>query len=300
MIRKITKIGISGIVLSVFPAFSQADYTLASGDYRVTVSPKYAHTLRTISWRGHEIGRETGFYGTVLTYEPGKMVGAGHTEGGVENVLSVSLQVDGREVQPEAGGSWRGDELTLEKISRLDRSIFRNQIRVTPDGITEQKFFVAAEPQPFHRLSVNLYCWDKATTDWFAETAGGQRLDGKFSGEKRFLLRSDVKWAAIYDAGARRGILAWYPEVIKGAIHKACFWEVPGRYHKFYMMADVPKLAPAGWRSPLYRTVLRGFEDPAQLEAEAKAAARVKLPPLAEIPAEPAAPKNINHYRRSI
>ena len=78
------------------------DYTLVSGDYRICISPKYKHTIRSIEWKGYMIGTATGYYGAIVIPAPGKYIGAGHTEGGVEDVKSVIVVCDGRKVDPEA------------------------------------------------------------------------------------------------------------------------------------------------------------------------------------------------------
>ena len=72
------------------------DYTLVSGDYRICISPKYKHTIRSIEWKGYMIGTATGYYGAIVIPAPGKYIGAGHTEGGVEDVKSVIAVCDGR------------------------------------------------------------------------------------------------------------------------------------------------------------------------------------------------------------
>lgn len=286
MIRKITKIGISGIVLSVFPAFSQADYTLASGDYRLGISPKYCDTVRSISYRGHEIGKPTGFYGTVMAPASGKFIDAGHSEGGTEKVLSRTLTCDGKTIEPVSGQVYQGNMIVLEKISGFDQVVFLTRIQLSPEGIIEQKYFVARAEQKFYSLYVNLFCWDKATTDYYALKADGERVSGKFDGKQSWHLSSEVRWSAVYDAAAGKGMLMYYPEIIKGAIRKACYWEVPKAYNKFYLMAAVPPVVPAGYRSQVYSVVLRGFDNPDDLDSVARAASEVKVPALSGIPAE--------------
>lgn len=288
---KMLKSGMIVFLMGFVMVLGAQNYTLESGDYKVTFSPKFCHTMRTISYRGHELGKETGFYGAVMAPSPGKLIGAGHTEGGNENIISYSLTNDDQKIKPESGGIYKGNLLVLEKVSRLDNVIFMTRIQLSSDGIVEQKYFTALSAQNFHSLYVNMLCWDKVTTDWYALTASGQEVKGGFSGKTSWHLSDDVRWAAIYDSNAKCGIMMYYPQIIKGAIRKACFWEVPKAYNKFYMMADIPKQVPTGFKSPVYTMVLRGFTEPAELPSVAKAAAAMNIPAVGAIPVELTVPE---------
>ena len=113
------------------------DYTLVSGDYRICISPKYKHTIRSIEWKGYMIGTATGYYGAIVIPAPGKYIGAGHTEGGVEDVKSVIAVCDGRKVDPKAEKVIRGERITVEKISGFDNLLFRVRLELTPEGLIE-------------------------------------------------------------------------------------------------------------------------------------------------------------------
>ena len=264
------------------------EYTLESGDYSIRFSGELRQTVRSIRYRSYEIGTRTGFYGTVMAPERGKFIGAGHTEGGAEKVLQWSLLADGKAVEPKNNEVLRAGKFVLEKVSQFDNVLFRVRIVLTPEGFLEQKRFITLAEQKFHLLYVNLFCWNKATTDWFARTAKGTLESGSFRQEKVvWHLQKEIRWTAIYDAGAKKGVLLYYPEVIKGSIRKACYWEVPRAYNKFYMMAAFPGQCAKGWTSPVYSVFLRGFEArdakacPAVLEKESDRIARMKFPALA-------------------
>lgn len=289
---KMLKAGMTLILVGLSMALGAQNYTLESGDYKISFSPKFCHTMRTISYRGHELGKETGFYGAVMAPSPGKFIGAGHTEGGNENIISFSLICDGKKMKPKSGEVYNGNLLVLEKISQLNNVVFLTKTQLSSDGVIEQKYFTAVSEQSFHSLYVNMLCWDKATTDWFALTAKNKEISGKFSEGKSWHLSDDVRWAAIYDSNAKCGMMMYYPQIIKGAIRKACFWEVPNAYNKFYMMADIPKQVSTGFKSPVYTMVLRGFNELAELPSVARAAAAMDIPSIGVIPAELAAPEN--------
>ncbi|OQA88975.1 MAG: hypothetical protein BWY31_00160 [Lentisphaerae bacterium ADurb.Bin242] len=285
------------LLLSCVMSAAAAEYTLESGDYSIRFAEELRHTVRSIRYRSFEIGTRTGFYGTVMAPEQGKYIGSGHTEGGVEKVLQWNLLADGKAVEPKDNEVLRAQRFVLEKISQFDNALFRVRIELTPEGFLEQKRFITLAEQKFHLLYVNLFCWNKETTDWFARTAQGAFESGSFRQEKvLWHLEKEIRWTAIYDAGAKKGVLLYYPEIIRGSSRKACYWEVPRAYNKFYMMAAFPIRCAKGWQSPVYSVFLRGFEAPdakacpAVLEKESARIAGMKFPALPLPENSPAGP----------
>lgn len=237
-------------------------YTLTSGDYTITLSPRYNHTMRSISYKGQMLAEPKGFYNLVIGAESGKYSGAGHSEGGREELLEFELIRDGRAIVPETGQIYNGKKITADKISRLQNTLFHTRFEITPEGILEQKRFIATGRQNFFYFYVNLYCFSQKTTDFIAENAAGQLITGKFNGDfnekSRWHLNSDVKFAAVYEAPVQTGLLIYYPEIIKGTARKSAFWEVKNIYNKYYTMAAHPPV-DAGFESKTYTAYLQGF-----------------------------------------
>ncbi len=279
------------LMTSIASAF---EYDLVSGDYRVTVTEKVKHTIRKIAWKGYTLATPTGYYGAIVMPAPGKYIGAGHKEGGTENVLSVTVTCDGKTVVPEAKMEIKGECITVEKISRFDRCLFRIRLVLTPEGLIETKRFIAEADQNFHLFYAHIYCFDKEMTDYFALKADGKTVRGRFEKKQKYdwHVNSEVKYVAEYNAGQKKGAMLYYPEIIPGTARKATIWEVLNGYNKCYMMAKVPKKVSAGWKSPTFTVILRGFEAenadgmPAAVEKEADAAAKIRIEPLPE-PAVP-------------
>ena len=253
-------------------AFAEPGVTLKSGRYEMLVSGKYAATVRRIAFDGAELATPTGFYNTVIAAEKGKFIGGGHREGGEEAVLSVEFVVDGEKRALETGQTATGERIEFRKVSQLANLKLHTEIILTPDGIQENKRFEATADQPLHLAFLYLYCWAKNTTHWLAETASGQRLagafDGSMPGKTRWHLQQDAKWAAVYCAGMKAGMVTYFPEVIAGRDRRSSFWEVKGAYNKYYLMLDHPPVIRAGYRSPEYKALLKGFRcETAQLDA---------------------------------
>ncbi|MFA6102560.1 MAG: LamG-like jellyroll fold domain-containing protein [Victivallaceae bacterium] len=241
---------------------------LKSGAYRVSINPGLRYTIRSVEFDNCRLGTPTGFYGTVMAPQSGKYIGSGHTEGGCEQVIKISFTADGKEINPAPGSTVDAAKITMYKLSQLDNLQFQIEITVSDDGIVEQKRFVALKDQPIQLLYIFQACWSNKTTQWLAETAAGKTLsgefDGKFEGASRWHLQEDVKWAANYDAAAGKGLLMFFPEVIKGKSRKTAFWEVKKAYNKFYVMSDTPAAYPAGYKSPAYALILKGYSASAE------------------------------------
>lgn len=273
---------------------------LKSGPYQAGINPSLSYTVRSISFENVPIGMPTGFYGAVMAPQSGKYIGSGHTEGGREQILKTVFIADGKEVIPAPGSTIEGANISHYKISKLDNLYFQTEIIVSSDGIIEQKKFTALKDQPIHLLYIFLACWSQSTTSWLAETAAGKTVSGEFDGKfevaNRWHLQEDVKWAANFDAAAGKGLVMYFPEIIKGKGRKTAFWEVKKAYNKFYTMLDAPASYPAGYKSPTYIMAIKGYSaSPTNWQetaaSTAKAAAAVKIPLLMDenIPAVEAA-----------
>lgn len=277
------------------------EYFMESGDYRVRISAKFKHTIRQIIWKKFEIARPTGYYGAILAPAPGKFIGAGHKEGGVEKVLSVKVVCDGKNIEPAARLVLKGKKITVDKISRFADLLFNIRLELTPEGLIETKRFVALADQKVHLFYAHIYCFNKSFTDYYALSDTGKVISGKFSLpklnklpkdrknlKKAWHVRSDVRYASEYDAAAKKGVLLYYPQVIKGKLHKSTFWEVPYAYMKYYMVTDVPARIPANWESPAYTVAVRCFEAdsvesmPQAVKENVEIAAKFQYPVLAK------------------
>jgi hypothetical protein len=248
------------VIMNLAATLLANDYTIKSGDYQIKLNDRLCHTVRSISYKGYLIGTQNGYYGTVMAPRSGKYIGAGHKEGGSEKVIWIKLTCDGKEFSPQNQAFIQGHKIIIEKISQFDQALFRTRLELTPNGLIEQKRFVTLASQKFNNLYSNLFCWNKATTNWYALTAKGVEVAGEFTHKKvLWHLMKDIRWTAVYDSKAQKGIMLYYPEIVKGKGRKACYWEVPRAYNKFYMMTKVPAQCSKGWKSPVYTVIVRGF-----------------------------------------
>ena len=247
-----------------FVAAAEPSFVMKSGKYKVNISGKFAYTMRGINYDGAQMVKPTGFNNTVMAYSSGKYTGAGHAEGGKEKVLSVEITVDGKKVTPKNGQVLDGAKVVLKKTSMLDKIKLNTEFVVTANDIRENKSFEITDKQPVHLMYIYLYCWNKATSGWLAGTEDDKVLegsfDGKFDKKTRWHLQKDVNWAAVLYKDKKKGMLLYYPTVIKGKGHRSAFWEVKKAYNKYYLMLKTPREYKKDYKSPEYQVVIKGFD----------------------------------------
>ena len=276
-------------MLAMFSCVQAFEYTLRSGDYDIRITAHFKHTIRSVTYQGCLLGKPNGFYGAIVIPKPAKYIGAGHSEGGLEQLLSYVVECDGVRVEPARNAVLEGKRLSVEKVSLYDNVLLRCRLELTPEGLVETKRFVTVAPQTFNRFDPHIFCFTEKTTDYCALTADGRFIAAKFSGKNNtWHIQDDVKYVAEYDAAAKKGVLLYYPQVIPGMGRKAAIWEVLKGYNKYYMFAKIAPSVPAGWQSPVYTVCLRGFQAesaavlPEAVKEEADAAAsRIVVPEIA-------------------
>lgn len=216
-------------------------------DYRVEFAGDRAWTIQRIFHQGTLVGDRNGFYGTVLIPKGGKFVGTGHTEGGGEQVASVTLTVDGKPVELNDKALYRGRRAELHKKSVIGPLLLEATYVVTDGCVLERHQYAAPEQADLHLLYAFMHCWLPGTTEWIAARADGTIVEGRFDSAGDFELRSDVKWTALYDPASQRAMLAWFPEVLTGQGHRTAYWDKTN-YHKLYTQLFAGATLPKGFK----------------------------------------------------
>ncbi|MCM8768951.1 MAG: hypothetical protein NC911_04645 [Candidatus Omnitrophica bacterium] len=235
-------------------------FILQSSPYRIEISGKQAaYTMRSVVFEKTRLGVNTGFYGTIFCPAPGKFIGAGHSEGGKEEVKRLTLKVDGQVIPPEAGRTFSGQSVTFQKISRLADLELTELTELSPEKIVITRSYCALRNQPAYSLYVFQFCWSSETKEWLAELADGQIIEGAFRDDDGWRLNEDVRWTAVYLPAEQTGILTYYPQVIPGQQRKSCYWDKKNIYHKYYLMMKVPPLLSQGAVLGPFTAILKGF-----------------------------------------
>lgn len=198
-------------------------FTLKSGKYALEISGKLHYCINKINYDNVDIGNSNGFYGTILAPAAGKFIGAGHTEGGTEKVLSIKLTADGVEKTPGSDAVFGGDNIVFEKVSMLDNLKVFKTVTITPSGIRIDKSFEAMEDQKIYSFYIFQYCFSENTNEWVIGRPDGTMAEGIFKSDDGWHLRSEKEllWFALYHPGSQKGMLGFFHFLLPqaGTIH---------------------------------------------------------------------------------
>ncbi len=202
-------------------------------DFRVEFAGERAWTFLRILHQGQVVAGPAGFCGTVFAAQSGKWIGTGHNEGGIEQIESVTLTVDGQKRELAHQAVYRGQKAVLHKHSRMGPLKLEAIYTVTDDALREEHRYEAVEEARIATLYAFMHTWLPDSTEWLAVKPDGQEVAGAFASDSDFELQQDVKWTASYNPKNRRAMLAWHPQPFRGQGLKTAYWDKTV-YHKLY------------------------------------------------------------------
>lgn len=233
-------------------------FTLKCGDYTVDVSQDCKYTMASVKWKDYKIIPISGYNGTVLVYPTG-MVGCGHSEGGLfEDIKSFSISADGVEFQPESGKTYTAGKFVMKKVSMLANLQLTGEIEINNKEIKVTRDVLATDVQDIKNLYIFMFCFSNKFKDWYAKELDGKSVEGSFTDGEKFLMNTDVKWAAMFDPAEGKGVGFVYSGEAKGKDKKTTFWDRKV-YHKFYLFLDIPAKVEKGFSSGPKTVIVRSF-----------------------------------------
>lgn len=219
--------------------------TIETRDFTIEIAGDRAWTISRILHKGAVITDRTGFYGTVFSPVGGKWIGTGHTEGGVEQVTSAVLTVDGQPCELKDKAVYRGHRAELKKQSLLGTIRLEAGYTFLDDRVIERHHYETTAEVKIGVLYGFMHPFLPSTTEWLAEKADGAIIEGAFASKSANQLRQDVKWTAIHDPKTQRATLVWYPKPLAGQGLKTFYWDKTV-YHKLYNQLYANATVPAG------------------------------------------------------
>lgn len=238
----------------------------------VRIQPKNAWTINLVQWEEKTIVPEKGFQGLVIDLDNGKFVGSGHTEGGREEVLSISLSADGKAVEATNGGVVEGKDIVLTKTAKLAGAHLESIIRVREDSLEQRHHLKIEEDFSIGKAYAFMFPWSTQTDGWMALTTQGETLEGGF-GEAKWELTKDVQWAAIYDPSIQVAMLTQFDSQSQaGAGVRHGYWNQPV-YHKQYYQPLARRALKAGEEFSYAATLRPISATPAEWKEKVRATA---------------------------
>jgi hypothetical protein len=230
------------------------------GDLQVRFESRSFWTLYRIDYKGTRLGldRWGSHYGTVINFPSVGFIGSGHTENEDEQVLDLSLSVDGQPVtKPDV--MIQCQQLQLQKESRIRDFVLQTDIDVRRNRIVEDVRITAEKPTPVNLIYHFMHPWLPSATEYLAELRDGERVEGEFQGDRGQHIDQAVQWSALYDGPSGKGIVTYVLDVPTDDDWRTRYWDVPDVYRKHYMATFLNRTVPAD-REFRYRVLTVPFE----------------------------------------
>lgn len=231
--------------------------TLESGDLSLHILPARAWTYDEIRYQGNALTNPGSHSGLVFNLGAGKFVGSGHTEGGREQVQSVSLTVDGKPVNYSGGGTVKGDVVELTKESNLVGTHLKSVLRLK-NGVLECEHDLKVNDEiMLDQIYAFMFQWTTQTTQWMARNTKDVLREGDFSSaDKKWELLDNVQWTSIYNPVHQVAALTIFPDGSQqGENIRHGYWNVHASYHKQYYQPvskrALPKDSTYHWQAKL-------------------------------------------------
>ena len=235
--------------------------TLESGNYKFAFSSgENLWTMTGIWFKGKQVAYRTGYYGNVFSPANGKYIGAGHTEGGSEKLISVSVNVDGKDFTPAKDAVFSGKKVVFTRISMLDKLKMNAVYTLTADGLEIKKNFEATDLQKVHQMYLFQLCWGSDSSHFKVIRPDNTVRNGKFNSNEKF---------PVYGENNALAFSQFFPKQQVGVINafgnfgaatgKNLLWDRRG-YHKYYFWMDLPAVLNKNWKSPDVKLVIRAFD----------------------------------------
>lgn len=243
-------------------------------DIKVRLDSRKRWNINRIEWRGSLVCIDTpgAHYG--MTCRPKgspHFIGSGHTESGAgEEVISVKLFADGKEVVP-GSGPVTGRSVGMEKISSIYKFRVRYAFEIEDNVIAERTEVTSpGEDVPLRQLYCAMHPWSTRFTDYHIIAADGKKRSGKFLTDGKHRNRAFVP------------LISWYDEksgiIVSTAVEKPSWssalqrlvWDIRS-YRKDYVCLVMNGVFPANTTAVCrVRTAFARQKDPEKWIADAE------------------------------
>lgn len=159
------------------------------------------YTIDEISYNGNVING-AGFSGTVIWFEDQGIIGSGHVDKGCEQVKSLNVVVDGREI-PLNGTTKEinvsGEIVEVVKESTINDFTVWNKTVIKDSQIREFSKLKADKRHKLKLIYNFMHSWHQDFSQYLARNTKGDILEGEFAGTGGFPVRTRLVWTVFYN-----------------------------------------------------------------------------------------------------
>ena len=223
--------------------------TLKSGEVSVRLDGKKRWNMNRIEYQGELlcVDYPHAHYGMVCRPDNWKIgVGSGHDETGfAEQLVSLKIFADGKEVLPQKDITVQGKNIRVEKVSKILTLNVKYIINIENNIIYEFIETVSTEKMKLHHLYFFMHPWSPRFTNLYVKYADGTVKDFSFKSDNSFPNRKFAPFSAWYDSKSGYGAATAFKNV-KGTKNMMRFiWDRP-QYRKDYLCDYLIASLPAG------------------------------------------------------
>jgi len=190
-------------------------------------------------------------------------------------VSRIAISVDDQPVLGDDAADLKGMKFQLRKESMLDQFRHSAETIIEGDTIHQRHEFTAAADMDLKTFHGFIYSFSPKAGSWLAGTAGGDLANGKFKSANAHVPSASVRWLALHNAQAGKGVVIHFQTPFSGRRGAARIWDAKS-YRKLLFQPKLRKVS-AGTRLE-YRMAMRFIEAKADVweSAARKAAAELE------------------------
>jgi len=261
---KKTLLFLCSLVMLSASAVPPESITLESGCIRIRLDAKKRWNINRIEWKNRLLGVDTpgAHYGIVYKPLGGKYpIGTGHDESGVgEELNSLKIFVDGKEVTPSENQVIGGKMIRIEKVSRIADFSAKSTTIIENDILRERAEVSAENDVKVDHIYFIMHPWSTRFDRFHAALANGKKLDVKFKSNNSFPNRKFVPSAAWYETATGICTVTFIRNIEGKKSPMRFLWDRKN-YRKDYLCDYYRSNFPAG-KKVIYEAVTGFFQQP--------------------------------------
>lgn len=223
-------------------------FSASCGALSIRFDAKNAYTMGAIIFKGNTLCSDLNgaFYGTVFCFPGMKFIGSGHTENETENVEHIEIIADGKTIDPATvkdGDVIKAEKFIFTKKSKVKDFSFRNITELDVSSIKQKAIITAGAETQLHLFYNFMMPWSTEMNSYLAEDSNGQKEEGAFVSDNKFLLNKEMNWVALYSEKFKAGTITFIGECSSVNPSVVMLWD-RNVYHKFYLRSFLQKPFP--------------------------------------------------------
>ena len=184
---------------------------LESDNVRLRLAAEKVWNINRIDWNGRQLALDDhrAHYGMAFQPQQSRFfIGSGHRESGVgEELTSLKITVDGKEVTPEDGKKITGKSITVDKMSRISDFEVAYSFTLAGDRLDEKILVKTSKLVKVNFLYCFMHPWVTRFTDFLCIGADGSSQALKFRSDEKDLAMGPFPAGVWYDPESGIGVV---------------------------------------------------------------------------------------------